>query len=153
MNKRSYGQGRVFLNGNLWWISYCVNGKECRESSRSTSETEARKLLRRRLTEKDEGKLIIINQHKVKFDDLIELLLLDHQVHGRTETVKYHVKHLRRCFGFDRALAITNHRLLKYVQSRQDDQSSYSWLHCRRRSIWRSKPESSIRTQGRASRK
>lgn len=44
---------------------------------------EAKKLLRRRLAEKDEGKLAITNQHKVKFDDLVELLLLDHEVNGR----------------------------------------------------------------------
>jgi hypothetical protein len=84
MSKRSYGQGRVFLVGNTWWFAYCVNGKERRESFRSGSEAEARKLLRRRLIDKDEGKLVIINQAKVKFDDLVELLLLDHQVHGPT---------------------------------------------------------------------
>lgn len=120
MNKRSYGEGRVFLNGNLWWISYCINGKERRESSRSTSRAEAKKLLRRRLGEKDEGKLIITNQHKVKFDNLIELLLLNHEVNGRTETVKFHVKHLRRFFGFERVTAITNERLLQYVKSRRE---------------------------------
>jgi len=121
MPKRSYGQGRVYLQGNVQWIAYCVNGKERRESSGSTSETQARKLLRRRLNEKDEGKVVIVNQHKVKFDNLIELLVLDHRVHGRTETVKYHVKHLQKFFGFDRALAITNDRLLKYVQTRRDE--------------------------------
>jgi hypothetical protein len=67
------------------------------------------------------GKLVVTNQHKIKFDDLIALLLLDHEINGRTETVKFHVRHLRRFFGFDRATAITNERLLRYVKSRRDE--------------------------------
>jgi len=38
----------VAPTGNVWWIKYYRNGKPVRESSESTKETEAKKLLRLR---------------------------------------------------------------------------------------------------------
>jgi hypothetical protein len=119
--KRSYRRGRKFLRGNIWWISWCHNGKERRESSNSTSETVATGLLNRRLGELQEGKVITPNQNKIMFNEMIDLLLLDHEVNGRTETVKFLVAHLRRHFGFDKAVAITDDRILGYVKIRREE--------------------------------
>ena len=47
--KRSYGRGRIFRRGAIWWVSWCHNGKERRESSTSSNETIAKNLLNRRL--------------------------------------------------------------------------------------------------------
>ena len=45
------GNGRVFKRGQVWWIAYYDNGKECRESSSSRDRKDAVKLLRLRLGE------------------------------------------------------------------------------------------------------
>jgi hypothetical protein len=40
--------GRVYLRGRVWWISYYRDGKEQRQSSGSTDQREAEKLLQLR---------------------------------------------------------------------------------------------------------
>ena len=44
------GDGRIFRRGHIWWIAYCRDGREYRESSRGTDEAAARRLLRNRLS-------------------------------------------------------------------------------------------------------
>jgi hypothetical protein len=43
------GDGRIFRRGRIWWIAHSRNGREYRESSRSTDEDVARHLPRKRL--------------------------------------------------------------------------------------------------------
>jgi hypothetical protein len=43
------GTDRVFRRGRIWWIAYSRSGREYRESSRSTDEKVARKMLQKRL--------------------------------------------------------------------------------------------------------
>jgi hypothetical protein len=45
-----WGEGRIFRRGRLWWFAYSRNGREYRESSRSTDEDAAKRLLRKRLS-------------------------------------------------------------------------------------------------------
>ena len=42
------GMGRIFKRGPVYWIAYSYRGKEYRESSRSETESQARKLLKKR---------------------------------------------------------------------------------------------------------
>src|SRR5215831_7340585 len=42
------GMGRVYKRGNVYWIEYWHRGKQYRESSKSSKESDAWKLLRRR---------------------------------------------------------------------------------------------------------
>jgi hypothetical protein len=44
------GDGRIFRRGRIWWVAYSRNGREHRESSRSTDEDVAARLLRKRLS-------------------------------------------------------------------------------------------------------
>ena len=46
------GQGRVYLRGTTWWISYSKRGHEFRESAHTTDEGKADKFLSRRLKER-----------------------------------------------------------------------------------------------------
>lgn len=39
------GDGRIFLRSRIWWIAYSRNGREYRESSCSTDEKTAQKML------------------------------------------------------------------------------------------------------------
>jgi len=63
-------------------------------------------------------------QEKYMFNEMADLLLLDHEINARTDTVKYLVKHLRQYFGFDRAVTITDDRILLYMQSRRKEGAS-----------------------------
>ena len=42
------GFGRIFKRGDVWWLAYCHRGKEVRESSHSTKEADAKRLLKKR---------------------------------------------------------------------------------------------------------
>src|SRR5262249_36218115 len=52
---------------------------------------------------------------------MLDFLLLTHEVNGYSKAVQWPVKHLRSHFGFDRAMAITDDRILLYVQARRNE--------------------------------
>jgi hypothetical protein len=66
--------------GPVYWTAYYHRGKEHRESTRSDSETQARKLLKKRLGEIGRGRLIGPQEEKVTFEDLAADILRDYQV-------------------------------------------------------------------------
>lgn len=53
--RRERGTGRLWQIGRIWYIKYYVNGQQRQESTRSTSETFAKKLLQKRLGEAAAG--------------------------------------------------------------------------------------------------
>src|SRR5215471_15107016 len=124
--KRGYGFGRIFPRGphRILWIGYSAGRgqKERRESSGSTSWSVASKLLKRRQGEVAAGKVIVspAKQEKYTVAEMLDFLLPTHQVIGDSKAVQWPVKHLRRYFGFDRAMAITDERVLRYVQDRRN---------------------------------
>ena len=50
--------GCVYKRGNVYWIKHSVNGVSHHESSRSSKEADAKRLLKRRLGESAEGRFI-----------------------------------------------------------------------------------------------
>jgi integrase len=117
------GMGRVFRRGPVWWIGYYHRGKEFRESSGSESESQARKLLKKRFGEMGRGRLIGPVEEKVTFEEISQDFLADYQTNGKRSlrSAKLTVRHLKGFFGFDRALDITTDRIRGYIVSRQDD--------------------------------
>jgi len=125
------GLGRIFKrrfkreNGVVyedpaWWIAYSHRGKEYRESSHSESEAVARRLLKKRIGEIGAGRVVGQVEEKVTFDEMAEDLTRDYKTNGRrVSAVEFPIKHLRRSFGFDRALDITTDRIRKHVDRRQ----------------------------------
>ncbi len=111
------GMGRVFRRGNIYWIEYWYRGKQYRESSRSTKESEARKLLKKRLGEMGLGRFLGPTGERVTFDDLAADYLQDYALKGERSSrwAKERVKHLQRYFGMDRALDITTARIRAYT--------------------------------------
>jgi hypothetical protein len=47
-NRRAHGTGRIYHRGDVWWIRFCIDGEGHDESSESTRQSEAVKLLNRR---------------------------------------------------------------------------------------------------------
>jgi site-specific recombinase XerD len=50
------GQGRVWKRGNAWWIQYNANGRQYRESAKTTRKEQAQALLQKRLQSIWEGR-------------------------------------------------------------------------------------------------
>jgi hypothetical protein len=53
------------------------------------------------------------NQERVTFDDPAQALLADYQINGRRSArfARLSISHLRKFFGFDRAVYITTDRI------------------------------------------
>ena len=115
------GMGRVFKRGTVYWVAYYHRGKEYRESSESESESAAKKLLKKRIGEVAQGRLLGANQDRLTFDDLTQALLADYQINGRRSlrSARLSISHLRKFFGFDRAVDITTDRIKAYAADRQ----------------------------------
>ena len=120
------GLGRIFRRGSVYWIAYYHRGKEHRESTESRKESDANRLLKRRLGEIGQGKFIGPSEEKVEFEDLAADYLSDFRLKGNrsTEWAEVRVKHLRGFFGFDKAIDITTDRIRKYTEARLEDGAS-----------------------------
>jgi hypothetical protein len=115
------GLGRIFKRGDIWWIAVSHRGREVRETSHSTREADAKRLLKRRLGEIGRGRLIAPSEERVSFDSMAEDFLADYRINGRrsVESAELSVRHLRSFLGVDRALDITTDRVRAYVSYRQ----------------------------------
>ena len=69
------GMGRIFKRGSVYWIAYSYRNKEYRESSQSESESQARKLLKKRIGEAGTGQFLGPNEERVTFEDMADALL------------------------------------------------------------------------------
>ncbi len=118
-----HGMGRIFKRGATYWIAYSYRGKEYRESSKSRKEADARRLLKKRLGEIGQGKLIGPVEERVTFEDLASDLIRDYEIKGRRSVrfAKERVNNLRGHFGLDRAIDVTTPRIRAYAQARLDD--------------------------------
>jgi integrase len=120
------GLGRTFLRGSTWWISYYHRGKEYRESSGSNKESEATKLLKKRLGEIGRGRLLGPTEERVTFEQLKTDLIRDYETNAKRsiQSVKLSIRHLDEFFNLDRALDITTDQIRKYISQRQTEKAS-----------------------------
>lgn len=119
--KRSYGQGRIWRRGRVWWISYCQNGVEQRESSKSGVHAVALDLLRRRLGEQQAGTLLAARARTLTVRDALTLLEADYEEKGRHSipALKGHIAAWNTAMG-DVEVANVDYPLL--------DEQARAWL-------------------------
>jgi hypothetical protein len=86
---KARGEGRIFLRGAIHWIAYCRNGQEIRESSESTDEREARKLLRRRLEEIKKPGFVGPTEKKLDLEDLEKKIKADYIRQGAGHGIRW----------------------------------------------------------------
>jgi integrase len=112
--------GRIFKRGGVHWIAYYHRGKEFRESTHSHREVDAKRLLTKRIGEIQGGKFVAPAQDRVPFAMLLDNLLINYRNNGRRSVgkVQSHLKAIRRAFGFDRAIDITESAIERYKASR-----------------------------------
>ncbi len=115
------GMGRIFKRGPVYWIAYSYRGKEYRESSRSESDSQARKLLKKRIGETSVGTFIGPNEERLTFEGMADMLLIDYQINGKRSiaTLRGLIRHLSGSFGMTKAVDITADRIATYIGDRQ----------------------------------
>jgi len=118
-NKRPrYGDGRVFARGRIFWISFCLRGKEIRESAGTDDRKTAERLLKRRIRET--GADLIgakpftpPKQEKVTVNEILDDLVAHYERGGRkaiprevTPQMRSHLKPLRELLGTRSAMLV-----------------------------------------------
>ena len=118
--------GRIFKRGPIYWIAYSYRGKEHRESSRSDSESQARKLLKKRIGETSAGTFIGPNEERLTFEGMADMLLTDYQINGKRSlsTLRGLIRHLSGSFEMTKAVDITPDRIAAYISHRQGERAA-----------------------------
>lgn len=114
-----------------WWIQYSVRGKRFRESSGSSNRADAVKLLKRRIGEAGQGRVLGPQAEKTTLKQLTQMLLDDYRVNARRsmKRVKASVGHLLAFFGDGLAMDITGDRIASYVAYRQDEKAAAATIN------------------------
>lgn len=125
------GTGSIYKRGETYWIQYYRNGKPYRESSRSTKEGDANKLLKRKLGEIAVGRFIEPQAEKITLKQLTDDLLNDYRVNGKksVKRVEDSVNHLLDYFKDDKAVAVTTDRIRAYISHRQAQKAENSTIN------------------------
>jgi integrase len=112
--------------GEILWIKYYRNGKPIRESTGSSKDADAKRLLKKREGEISAGKLPGIYFDRVRFDELAEDFLTDYRINGKKSLwrAEITVHHLKSHFEGLRVTDITTARVKAYIRSRMEEGSS-----------------------------
>lgn len=122
--KRTRGLGGTYQRGGIWWIQFYVRGRRYRESTESTKETDATKLLKHRIGEAQQpGRPMGAQVEKTTLTDLTTMILNDYRANGRRsiDRLEDAIIHLKEFFGPERrAMDLTADRITAYQAYRQD---------------------------------
>lgn len=120
MPKQTRGSGSYYRRGNVFWISYWVNGRQIKESTRSTDETEAKRQLKIALGEAAAGK--DITPERATIDDLFALVLADYKLRKLRDCnmIKWRFEgHIKPLIGSLLASRFSPHQARQYVGARR----------------------------------
>lgn len=114
--------GSIYKRGEMYHIKYYRNGKPYRESTHSTKESDAKRLLKLREGSIAEGKFPGLKVEKTIFDELVQDLITDYQYTGKKSLwrLEISVKQLKQRFEGYRANDITTTRIKEYIAFRKD---------------------------------
>jgi integrase len=124
--KRARGTGSIFTmpRSSIRWIKYHRNGVPMRESSHSTKDSVAEKLLRRRLGEIEAETFTGPKLMKISVDELADDLMAEYRANGRKTLPDVEARwrlHLKPYFGGLRAVQVTTQLIDKYKARRRDE--------------------------------
>jgi len=106
----------------MYWIQYYRGGKVFRESSKSTKEGKAKKLLKLREGQITEGRFPGLKVEKVKFEELCDDLINDYKVNGRKSLnrVQFALANLSKYFAGMKVSQLSTGQINTYVLKRQE---------------------------------
>ena len=118
------GNGRIFRRPNspFWWIAYYLRSREYRESSHSTDEKKAQRLLKYRMREVGADRIgaqafVGPSKERVRVRELLDALEADYKLRNQhTKQVVAHLKPIREAFGDRRGVTITEEVIDRYIK-------------------------------------
>jgi len=113
------GFGTPYLRGTTWWIRFHWRGREFRESSRSTREADAGRLLKMKY-ERIAQRRFVSGEDRVLLTELLDALKIDYENNRRRSvaTLGFRLAPLRKAFALDRAVDVTEERIARYTAAR-----------------------------------
>ena len=121
--RRRKGEDGTWREGPILWIKYYRDGKPFRESSGSTLENVAKRLLRTREGDIARGLRVLPGVERVRFETVVDGLLNEYRNNGRKSLpdVRRRFKlHLTPFFGGRRAASITTADVREFITRRQE---------------------------------
>jgi len=123
--------GMIYARGKTYWIKYYRNGKPYRESTGTTQEADAKRLLKKREGEISEGKLPSVYFDKVRFEQLAEDFLRDYRINEKRSLPRAErsIKHLTEHFEGWRIPSITTPAIENYVEVRLEQDAANATIN------------------------
>ncbi len=123
--RRPRGSGSLFKRERspYWWIQYHRDGKQYRESTRTTKESKARRILQKKLSEAASEFFIAPQTTRITVGELADGFLLDQKIRERKAAGDAKTRwdlHLKPFFGDRRAVQVGTDLLCSYVIRRQE---------------------------------
>jgi integrase len=115
--------GMIYKRGETYWVKYYRNGKPFYESSKSHKETVAKKLLKKREGQIEEGRFFGFKVEKTLFDELCKDLVTDYKANAKKslDRTELSISHLEKHFKGFRANNITTDKIKQYIAERKDE--------------------------------
>jgi integrase len=121
------GDGRIYLRGSVYWISYPHRGQNIREAGGRTDQ-EARRKLKRRLAEIQGENFVGPRAERVTVNELLDDLLthlrtsgakcVQPRGSGTAAPILSHLRPIREYFGTERAINVSSQLVERYQSER-----------------------------------
>jgi integrase len=119
------GDGNLYKRGTTWWCAFYVDGKQQRESAKTSDEETAKKYLRRRLKEvhahecNPAERFLTQRDRRRTIADLVDALKRDLELRGKnTSQGKSNLARVSADFGAFRAMNLTAEDVDEYIERR-----------------------------------
>ena len=131
MSCSKHGKGMIDRRGRVWWIKFYDNGRPRYESSGSSKESDAKRLLSLRLGQVVQGNCPAPEALRATFGDLARDIESEYRANGR-RTLRHlldRITHLRRFFGSMRAANITTSDVQQFIVKRQAEGAKHATIN------------------------
>jgi integrase len=121
MSYKDAREAGLLRQSEVWWVKYRANGKTRKESSESTKESDAKKLLRQREGAVVEGRVVIPRADRVTVAELLDELKQEYAANQRrsADRLAFSIQRLTPFFGHLRATHLTSADVTRYKTQRQ----------------------------------
>jgi integrase len=119
--------GMLYRRGSIWWVKYYRRGECFRESSKSQSRLDGKRLLQKREGEISTGVFGGLETERVCFEELAQDLLNEYQANNRKSSIWVRRRinlHLMPFFRGFRGVDVTTDRVRAYITQRQQEGAS-----------------------------
>src|SRR5579871_5045349 len=124
--------GSVYRRGRIWWIAYYRNNVQIRETTRTTDEVEARKILRIREGDIARGLPLTNRSLKLRFKELLDDVVTDYEMNERRSLASLNARinrHIEPYFGKARAAQIDTPSIKKYITHRLGQEAEHGTIN------------------------